>query len=158
MLQSQQMQNRQLQDQIQQLQAMQTKVQEHQASVTRTLQHQQLQQQQEGIVLQPSPGLNGSGMKYVDIETPITVQITILLYDINMVSLLICISTSPFQKLILAKRHSSRSRGPGHGHFRPAAESPFADAPSGFLFLCVVLLDCVTDGSSSTTPRGTSRV
>ena len=68
LLQSQQMQNRQLQDQIQQLQAMQTKVQEHQASVTRTLQHQQLQQQQEVIVLQPSPMLNGSVMKYVDIE------------------------------------------------------------------------------------------
>lgn len=58
------------------------------------------------------------------------------------------------QKFIPAQRHSSRNRGPDPGHFRPAAEPPSADAPSGFLFLCVNLLDCVADGSSSATPRG----
>jgi len=61
------------------------------------------------------------------------------------------------QKLVLAKRRSSRSRGPDPGRFRPAAEPPSADAPSGFLFLCVILLDCVADGSSSATPRGRVR-
>ena len=137
MLQSQQMQNRQLQDQIQQLQAMQTKVQQHQASVARTLQHQQLQQQQEVMVLQPSPVLKGSVMKYVDNERPIAVSI--------------CnISTSTFQEHILAERHLSRSRGPDPGRFRPAAEPASTDAPSGVLFICLVVVDCITDGTSST--------